>query len=478
MSESSHSESKGLSGTCSPEVEVGEAVDSRLVPTMLHRSRVGVTEEQRSSEEIQTNLSFGQLLRNSREESLEPQILESKKTMTVMFKGMQIGDAIYNPDGLEIKAKAFGFANISQLTEVFNKMKRELNLPIVKRKDVNSSIQMLSPGPEGMILAKWAAFTDLGRDYLEMIADCLAESHPNLFVSAKEAKLDYAMLDDKTPKRAMLTGGEEMNQYQDVKAAYLDIVKTIMDKGMIVQSENFHDKDVKDNPEYETREMVGFSYQIEKPTIEDAEAMINLASVGLPWAQAEFESRVEAEPKNPGTAYKNKEDFWKKMLEETGRFSYTYGFRMRCFGGNEVSDSFLEASTEEKDCASDHGIRTDTVDQLQTVINEIKLHPNTRQAVISIWDAEIDLHRLNRRRIPCSLTYQVLRRDGKLDIVYVSRSSDAVTLLPSDIYQALRLQKWVADQIGVPTGKFVHTVGSLHIYRRNEEKALKLLATV
>jgi thymidylate synthase len=449
-----------------------------MVPTVLPRSGMGNTEEQRNSTEIQTSVSTGQLLRNSFEESLEPQILESKKTMAVMFKGMQIGDAIYNPNGLEIKAKAFGFANISQLTEVFNKMKRELNLPIVKRTDVNSSIQMLSPGPEGMILAKWAAFTDLGRDYLQMIADCLAESHPNLFVSAKEAKLDYAMLDDKTPKRAMLTGGEEMNQYQDVKAAYLDIVKTIMDKGMIVQSENFHDKDVKDNPEYETREMVGFSYQIDKPTIEDAEAMINLASVGLPWAQAEFESRVEVEPKNPGTAYKNKEDFWKKMLESTGKFSYTYGLRMRRFGGSEVSDSFVDASQEEKDCASDHGVRTDTVDQLQTVIDEIKLHPNTRQAVISIWDAEIDLHRLNQRRIPCSLTYQVLRRDGKLDIVYVSRSSDAVTLLPSDIYQALRLQKWVADQIGIPTGKFVHCIGSLHIYKKNEEKALKLLATV
>jgi thymidylate synthase len=164
------------------------------------------------------------------------------------------------------------------------------------------------------------------------------------------------------------------------------------------------------------------------------------------------------------------------MLEESGKFSYTYGLRMRKFGGTETTDLIEGGTEEEKDCASDHGIRTDSVDQLDIVVQELKNHPNTRQAVVSIWDAEKDMHRLNKRRIPCSLSYQFLRRDGKLDVVYTSRSSDAVTLLPSDIYQALRLQSFIAEQVNVPTGKFTHMIGSLHIYKKNEEKAKAILA--
>jgi thymidylate synthase len=267
-----------------------------------------------------------------------------------------------------------------------------------------------------------------------------------------------------------------MNQYQDIKTAYLDIVRVIMDNGMVVQSENFHDKDVKDNPEYETRELVGFSYQVARPTVADAEETIKLAGVNLDWARGEFLSRVEEEPKNPGEAYKMNEAFWKKMLESNGKFSYTYGLRMRKFGGNEESEVFDDAASDEKDLASSHGISTYRVDQIATVIDELKNHPNTRQAVVSIWDAEKDLHRLNKRRMPCSLTYQFLRREGKLDVCYVSRSSDAVTLLASDIYQAVRLQSFIAESINVPTGKFVHTIGSLHIYKKNEEKAKAILA--
>jgi len=229
------------------------------------------------------------------------------------------------------------------------------------------------------------------------------------------------------------------------------IIYYLLNNSEIVQSENFHHIDVSKNSEYETKELNCFSYIINKPDINEAERLLQIFKIPVDWAQAEFESRIEEEPKNPGTAYLKREEFWKKMLEKDGKFSYTYGKRMQKIGDNIK--------------------KRNGINQIKKIISELKEHKNTRQAIISIWDPDIDIERLNKRRIPCTIFYQFLSRKGKLIMICYSRSSDATSLLVSDYYQCIKMQEYIAKNVGLEVGSFIHIIGSLHMYKKDIQKA-------
>src|SRR5260370_41880706 len=51
------------------------------------------------------------------------------------------------------------------------------------------------------------------------------------------------------------------------------------------------------------------------------------------------------------------------------------------------------------------------------------------------------------------------------------RSNDAWLGLPYDVFTFTRIQAYVAAAVGVEPGRYTHTVGSLHLYERDWERA-------
>jgi hypothetical protein len=163
----------------------------------------------------------------------------------------------------------------------------------------------------------------------------------------------------------------------------------------------------------------------------------------LPWADDHFLERVGGEPLNPGEQYKN----WPYWTEESesislkdGKFSHTYMQRFWPDDGGNLND----------------------------VVSLLRRDPYTRQAYVPIWFPE-DTGAVSGERVPCTLGYFFLMRNGKLHMRYHIRSCDLTRYLRDDIYMAVRLQLWVLEQLEghIAPGEFHMDIDSLHIFGRD-----------
>ena len=113
------------------------------------------------------------------------------------------------------------------------------------------------------------------------------------------------------------------------------------------------------------------------------------------------------------------------------------------------------------------------LNQLQNVIDTLRLKRDSRQAVVQLFDAT-DLAK-SHKSVPCTCTLQFMLRDGRLHMVTNMRSNDAYVGLPHDIFCFTMFQEIVARTLSVEVGVYKHAVGSLHLYDRNNERAYQFL---
>ena len=115
---------------------------------------------------------------------------------------------------------------------------------------------------------------------------------------------------------------------------------------------------------------------------------------------------------------------------------------------------------------------TKIMSQINYVISVLRRDLHSRQAVINIWRENPP----RSRDIPCTTTCQFLYREGKLHIVVTMRSSDVWLGLPYDCFNFCNLLHLVAADLGVLPGSYLITMGSLHLYEKNVEESLSVLA--
>jgi len=229
-----------------------------------------------------------------------------------------------------------------------------------------------------------------------------------------------------------------MRIYQNLKEAIKETERELVEMGVEVLPETMQDKETNED-EHLTKELQGYGYIITSHLRRD-ETFIELGG-DLRYAVKEFEERIDSHWINPGEAYLTRKGTWEEFLHK-GKFSYTYNERFR--------------------------------EQLVQVIEELRLRPNTRQAVVTIYDRHQDLNNMGGiARIPCSMHYQFLRRkrNGQevLDCIYIMRSCDFYTHFIYDVWLAMRLQEFLAGTLGIEPGNFTHFVGSLHAYKKDYE---------
>ena len=108
-----------------------------------------------------------------------------------------------------------------------------------------------------------------------------------------------------------------------------------------------------------------------------------------------------------------------------------------------------------------------TIDQIASVVEQIRSNPNSRRLLVSAWNvAEVRDMALP----PCHTMFQFHVAEGRLDLQLYQRSGDLFLGVPFNIASYALLLMMVAQVTGLEPGEFIHTLGDAHIYSNHMEQ--------
>ena len=137
---------------------------------------------------------------------------------------------------------------------------------------------------------------------------------------------------------------------------------------------------------------------------------------------------------------------WDEWADEEGNLGPVYGSQWRSW----------------------HGANGETIDQIGSVVHQIKTNPDSRRLIVSAWNvAEIEKMALP----PCHAFFQFYVADGKLSCQLYQRSADIFLGVPFNIASYALLTMMMAQVCGLKPGDFVHTMGDAHLYSNHIEQA-------
>ena len=113
------------------------------------------------------------------------------------------------------------------------------------------------------------------------------------------------------------------------------------------------------------------------------------------------------------------------------------------------------------------------INQLEYILTKLRLNSASRKAVIQLFDARDVVEEHND--VPCTCTLQFVVRQSKLYLHVNMRSNDAFRGLPHDVFSFTMLQEFIARKLSLDLGQYHHSVGSLHLYTDDIEKAEQFL---
>jgi len=141
---------------------------------------------------------------------------------------------------------------------------------------------------------------------------------------------------------------------------------------------------------------------------------------------------------------------WNEWADEQGDLGRVYGAQWRDWRGADGTH----------------------VDQIDTVIEQIRKTPDSRRLIVSAWNpAEIGAMALP----PCHVLFQFYVCDGELSCQLYQRSADLFLGVPFNIASYALLTMMVAQVCELRPGEFVHTFGDLHLYQNHLEQAREQL---
>lgn len=101
------------------------------------------------------------------------------------------------------------------------------------------------------------------------------------------------------------------------------------------------------------------------------------------------------------------------------------------------------------------------IDQLQDLLQQIKMNPDSRRLILSSWSPEFTPQ---MALPPCHTLFQFYVHEGKLSCQLYQRSGDIFLGVPFNIASYALLTHLIAHECGLEVGEFVHTLGDAHIY--------------
>ena len=254
-----------------------------------------------------------------------------------------------------------------------------------------------------------------------------------------------------------------MRIFSNPLEAVKEVERDLWEMGIVVHPQTMQDKDIKDDPEYATKEMRGYSFKISGWSY-DFDDLVKVFEHFFPdqvkevsnYCLVEIKDRLGGIALNPGSSYICRPDIWDEFLHD-GKFAYTYSERME-----EQVDIILQEL--KKNPESRQGIitiHTNICPKIDGLLTDTAQETNTVAVSADIWN------RGGGGRIPCSMYYQIMIREEKVDLIYTMRSCDLLTHFPIDLALALMTQQWFSAKLDRPMGTFTYFCGSLHAYFKN-----------
>lgn len=254
-----------------------------------------------------------------------------------------------------------------------------------------------------------------------------------------------------------------MRIYTDCRELMSEMGRDLWEMGQIVKPKTYQNKVIEGDDNFVTKELICKQYCL---TSLDEVAYLFAYTGCKDWAEAEFKERIDPSRVNPGEAYKLRPQMWEQFLVN-GIFDYSYGERMN-----------QKVLYKEKE-----------LPLLQAIAEQLAHDPDTRKAVLPIFGHftrmddveglifEEDIDRYDSHaRIPCSMYYDFLIRDGKLHICYHERSSDFIQHFGNDVWLAWNLMEYMVELVNallpddadaIEPGYLYHTIDSLHAYKKD-----------
>jgi len=272
--------------------------------------------------------------------------------------------------------------------------------------------------------------------------------------------------------------GENGHLIVSDKKEFLDARAYLADRLLGTTPEN-HGKwqqlDVSESSLHATYELLNVTFWYQMPTtVHGAQQHIE---PDLPWAENHFQERVGGKPINPGVEHAN----WPyhagrvELHQNAGRYDHNY--MERIWPTDLVLDTELDYGVSNGNRFTGYRFPVGDLDDVVTLLAE---DSGTRQAYLPIWFPE-DTGATMGQRVPCSLGYHFIIRDGIIHCQYNLRSCEIYRHFTNDIYMAVRLVQWVAEQLSmvhnieVGLGQLTTHVVSLHGFVGDTEKIEELL---
>ena len=128
----------------------------------------------------------------------------------------------------------------------------------------------------------------------------------------------------------------------------------------------------------------------------------------------------------------------------------------------KVPEIWKRMTNDHGDVNSNYGYQWERGYQLDKVVAKLKLDPNTRQAVISIYDGK-EIHKY-RNDTPCTTAIQFSVINNKLEMCVTMRSNDLWFGFCNDQYCFSQLHKLVSQRTGYEQGGYYHFAHNMHLY--------------
>jgi len=244
--------------------------------------------------------------------------------------------------------------------------------------------------------------------------------------------------------------------------AYLDIVKRILDEGVMKENRTGIDTLVITGAMFQHDMEKGFPLLTTKKVPyqnikTELEFFIN-ANTDKKWLQIR-KNTIWNEWANPEKApYAHDEGSKKRMAAERD-LGPIYGFQWRNFGAKYQGHDVWHVGQG--------------VDQLQRLVKMIKSDPNDRRMIVSSWNP-IDMQKMALP--PCHYSFQVTVADSKLNLLWNQRSVDVMLGLPFNIASYATLLHLLAKEVKLKEGKLIGFLADTHIYVNHLDGAKEQLS--
>lgn len=244
--------------------------------------------------------------------------------------------------------------------------------------------------------------------------------------------------------------------------AYLDIVKHILDTGVVKKNRTGVDAVSIAGAMFEHDMSKGFPLlTTKKVPFKNVATELEFFIKGITdkkWLQ-ERNNHIWDEWANPQKApYGHTPEIKKKMFDERD-LGPVYGFQWRHFGADY--DNF------------DTDYSNNGVDQLRIAVEKLKKDPSDRRVIISAWNP-LCMHQMALP--PCHYSFQLTVIDGKLNLLWNQRSVDTMLGLPFNIASYGLLLHLLAKELNLKEGRLIGFLADTHVYVNHLDGAKEQLS--